>query len=140
MHARDTCNRKHAIRSGPMLIALYLILIAGGLSQYGFKHQAPCSSVAAFRRDAPPSNPLPDIPGVHHAFAVAFGTGSHLQGSLLRCADHWRYPYHPDPEVSLLSGYAVPSLGVGLAGLFNLTGLDLHYSDCYGPCDLPLRP
>ena len=50
----------------------------------------------------------------------------------------WR-PYHPAPEVSLLSGNAVLSFGVGLAGLFNLTGLDLHYSDCYGACDLPSR-
>jgi hypothetical protein len=88
---------------------------------------------------APPLNPLPDIPGVHRVFAVAFGTGSRLQGSLPPRADLWRCPSHPDVEVLLLSGYAVRSFGVGLAGLFNLTGLDLHYSDCYGACELPAR-
>jgi hypothetical protein len=42
-------------------------------------------------------------------------------------------------EVSLLSGYAVPSLGVGSPGLFNLTGLGRHYSDCDGAFDLSSR-
>jgi hypothetical protein len=73
------------------------------------------------------------------AFAIAFDNGAHLQGSPLLLADLWRCPYHTDPEVSLLSGYAVLSFGVGLAGMFNLTGLNLYDSDCYGARYFPSR-
>jgi hypothetical protein len=81
-----------------------------GFPQYGFKLRYHAVRSVAFRRATPRLSPIPDIPAAYRAFATAFGTGDHQQGSPPLCADLWRSSSPLSPEVLAPAGFCCPCL------------------------------
>jgi len=81
-----------------------------GFPQYGFKLRDHAVRSVAFRLATPRFSPIPDIPAAYRAFATAFGTGDHQQGSPPLCADLWRSSSPLSPEVLAPAGFCCPCL------------------------------
>jgi hypothetical protein len=81
-----------------------------GFPQYGFKLRYHAVRSVAFRPATPRLSPIPDIPAAYRAFATAFGTGDHQQGSPPLCADLWRSSSPLSPEVLAPAGFCCPCL------------------------------
>jgi len=81
-----------------------------GFPQYGFKLRYHAVRSVACRHDTPRFSPIPDIPAEYRAFAAAFGTGDHQQGSPPLCADLWRSSSPLSPEGLAPAGFCCPCL------------------------------